>query len=442
MSQFLNSVGVADMPVSVCHGEYKDSATRSRPSLAIGAFTVATMLFFVLSPSVLQLLNWNYLGGGGEYQKIHIATYLLIAAFTWLWLIDPRFRGNVVTLCTDLTLISFALSVGVFAFYAVLVKHVSIAPFVDTFLAALLVTIGWICLPPESLRRLRYLIDIFFVINIALLFFEYATKSWLVFSSFGGPFRAVAFFENPLSAATLLGVYAMANLVATPIRFRRESLIRLILGFVSLAAVLTTGGRAALAITMLILFVFAVVTAIRQFASGRINRAAVVYGILGAPVAAAAVVALLQFGLFDTMLSRFEFDNGSALSRQVAFDLASAMPSNDVLLGLPRNDVSALTERQEEMNLVAIEISWINFLLIGGWLLTVPLFVTYSLFLLRFVPRQCVAQAILPSIFLLIITAASNGIWAKTLVLTTSLAIILAFFRKPFPVHHRLGRVP
>jgi len=395
-------------------------------------FAVATMLFFIVSPGILHLINWHYVGSGPEFEKIHIATYLLITTFVCMWLTDPHFRGSVTALCcTDWTLISFASAIGAVAFYAVLVKHVSITPFVDTFFAALLVTIGWICLPPRGLIRLRYLLDLYFVTNIVLLFFEYGAKSWVIAPPYEGPFRAVGFFENPLSAATLLGVYAIANLVATPTRFTRGCLVRLALGFASLLAIFTTGGRTALAVSVVILLLFVAISAARQIASGRINRAAVVYGFLGLPAAAICVMTLLQLGFFDTMLSRFEFDNGSATARQIAFDLASNMPADDVWLGLRPSDMGALVHRQAEIHLVAIEISWVNFLLACGWVFTVPLFVTYLLFMLRFVPRYSSAAAILPSLFLIVLTSASNGIWAKTTVLTTSLAIILAFFRRP-----------
>ena len=212
-------------------------------------FTFATILFFVLPPGLLYFMGWHYLGGGAEYQKIHIATYLLVATFICLWLIDPLFRGNVTHLCcTDWTLILFTLTVSVTASYAILVKQVSIAPFVDTFLTALLVTIGWICLPPENLRRLRFLLNIYFVTTIAILFLEYGTKSWVIapvtFVSFDfSQFRARAFSDTPLTAASLLGVYCIANFVSMPIRFTRECLTRLTLGFVSLFAIFTTGGR-------------------------------------------------------------------------------------------------------------------------------------------------------------------------------------------------------
>jgi hypothetical protein len=399
-------------------------------------FTLATLLFFLLPPSVFELLGWHYLGGGAEYQKIHVATYLLVMTFTGLWLIDPRFRGNVTQLCaTDWTLISFVFAIGATASYAVLVKHVSIAPFVDTFLAALLVTIGWICLPSEHLRRLRHLLDIYFIANIAILFLEYAAKSTLIGPDTTddfefGQFRAHALFENALSAANLLGVYAIANFLSTPVRLTRTSLIRLTLGFASLFAIFTTGGRTALVVTILILLGYLAFSATRQIASGRINRAALVYGSFGVPVLAVCVVVMLQLGIFDTILSRFEYDIGSAHTRQIAIDLVWNLDTAQLWFGLSRSDLDSLLQVQAELNLVAIEISWVNFILTCGLMLTIPLFLTYVLFLLRFFPRYCGAAAILPCIFLIVATSASNGIFAKTTVLTTSFVIILAFFRK------------
>ena len=238
-------------------------------------FTISTMLFSILSPGVLNLIDWHYLGGGPEFQKIHVATYLLIATFLCLWLIDPYFRGNVTELFfNNWDLTSFVLAVGAVSTYAVLVKHVSVSPFVDTFLAALLVTIGWMCLPTKNLRRLRYLLDLYFVINISILFIEYSTRSWLIALPYPGPFRAIGFFENPLSAATLLGVYAIANFASMPVKFTRQCLARLTLGFTSLLAIFTTGGRSSLVVSGLLLIAFVTLSGVRQIASGRVNRAA------------------------------------------------------------------------------------------------------------------------------------------------------------------------
>ena len=121
----------------------------------------------------------------------------------------------------------------------------SIAPFVDTFFAALLVTIGWICLPPKNLRFLRYLLDIYFVTNIAILFLEYGTKSRVIAPVYDGPHSGQSHFSKiRFRQQICLACIAIANFVVSmPIKFTRECLIRLTLGFVSLLAIFTTGGR-------------------------------------------------------------------------------------------------------------------------------------------------------------------------------------------------------
>src|ERR1700680_1293057 len=104
------------------------------------AFIVITFLYFVLSPSVLYVSGWRYLGGGAEFQKIHLATFLLIPTFALLFFSDRQFQTRTLSTSLDPSFLPFALTAGVVAFYATVFKHVSIAPFVDTFFAAIVVT--------------------------------------------------------------------------------------------------------------------------------------------------------------------------------------------------------------------------------------------------------------------------------------------------------------
>lgn len=398
---------------------------------------LATVLFLWMPPSVFALIGWGYLGGGAEYEKIHLATYLLLVTTLALFALDQRFRGNVLYLClTDWRLIFFALAIAATAGYAILFKQLSIAPFIDTFLAALVIVVVWICLPYDNLRQLRTLLDIFFIINIALLFLEYGAKTLVIGdltpdSYEFGQFRARAFFEGQLSAATMLGVYCITNLVSTPIRLTRTSIFRLSLVVASFAAIFTTGGRTALVVAALVICLYAVASFFSQLASGRFNKATLIYGVVGIPVFAAGVVMLLHLGFFDTMLSRFEYDIGSASTRQIALDLIANLPTSELWFGMSSVDLAALVQRQADLNLLAIEISWANFILACGLALTIPLFIAYAVFLFSFIPYYSSPWAIMPALFLVIVTAASNGIWAKTTVLSASFAIILAFLRRP-----------
>ena len=153
-------------------------------------------------------------------------------------------------------------------------------------------------------------------------------------------------------------MYSIANLASIPINFTRQCMIRLTLGFASLLAIFTTGGRTALVSTILILLAFLAISAVRQTASGRINRAAVVYGFFGFPVVAICVMVLLQFGLFDTMLRRFADDAGSASVRLVALDLVWNLPAGAFWIGLPPLDLGAFVQRQVPSKFHGPILSW------------------------------------------------------------------------------------
>ena len=212
------------------------------------AFVLATFLFFLLPGNLLIALHWKYFGGGPQFEKIYIATYLIILVFGLLILLDLRFRYAVISVCTrESTLIAFMISVFAVALYAIVAKHSSIAPFADTFFAALIVSIGYVCLPQRYLSISRLLLDIYFIVSIAIMFYDYKTKSTIVPSIAGGSYdryRATAFFEGPLAAALLLGFYSLVVLITTPIRLNLRCAARLGLALLSFIALLTTGGRA------------------------------------------------------------------------------------------------------------------------------------------------------------------------------------------------------
>lgn len=398
------------------------------------AFVLAAFLYFLLPGNLLLIMGWDYLGGGAEFEKIHVATYLVITAFSLLFIGDARFRNAALSLCySELSLIAFGVSITAVASYAIIEKRVSIAPFVDTFVAAFVITIGCICLSRRYLLVLRYLINAYFIASIAIIIFEYYTKSSIVRPGIYATenfYRASALFEGPLSAATLLALYSLVVLISTRISFTLHCMTRLLIAFASFGAILTTGGRTALVACVAIAAGYMFISLLDQIRRGYITKAGLIYAIIAIPLLIIGGFAFLGVGLFDTVIARFDNDIGSALSRQLALDMLFNMSTIDLWFGLSANDVLNLVATQKELGLIAIEISWLNFILVCGLFFTILLFVTYVLFLFRFLPKYCGLVVIVPSLFLLIITAASNGIWSKTTVLSTSLAIIISFMRQ------------
>ena len=207
------------------------------------AFILDAFLYFMLPGAMLIQFGWEYLGGGPAYQKIYVATYLLVFVFALMFILDRRLRDTAISLFfKELTFIIFVVSIATTALFAIVAKEELIAPFVDTFLVALIATIGFVCVPARYLRAFKYLLDAYFVANIAIVFIEYLSKSYLVIPNryvayHTGLFRAAGFFETPLSAALLLGLYFLVLLTSTSICFRVSCLSRLMLAFASLSAI-------------------------------------------------------------------------------------------------------------------------------------------------------------------------------------------------------------
>ena len=115
-----------------------------------------------------------------------------------------------------------------------------------------------------------------------------------------------------------------------------------------------------------------------------------------------------------------------ALLPDLALYMLFNLSPNDLWFGMSEDQVFNLLSVQAEYGLVAIEISWVNFILVCGLFFTIPIFISFVLFFFRFLPKYCGWQALFPSAFLLINTFLSNGIWSKTLILSTSVMLMIA----------------
>ena len=102
---------------------------------------------------------------------------------------------------------------------------------------------------------------------------------------------------------------------------------------------------------------------------------------------------------------------------------------------MPLPDVMDL---QRQFGLVAIENAWINFALICGLVFTVPLLITYLLFLFRSNPLYCTSGIYYVALFQIILSNATNDLWAKNTGFATGLAVVFSFLRRDMVVQHEV----
>jgi hypothetical protein len=411
--------------------------TAAAPFLLHNAIVWLIALYLIFSPLTLPGIGWLYGGGGSELEKIHPATYLLVMILPLAMIFDRRFRHNAVHLLLDPPFMLFVITSVSTAAYAILVKQVSAAPFVDTFLSTILVAVLTLGIPRISLLKLRTLLDVFILINVLLIFIEFATQQSFYLRYFNastaeiaGPGRWPGLLGAPLTAAQILAAYSLTTFISSPIRSSWIDASRLVFSILALLACTLTGGRTSVGVLIGLLALYFLVSAARQIMSGHVNKLGLIYFVGGVVVAAASVPLLADIGLFDTLTARFEFDNGSGLARDFVVQILENLSVDDLWFGIDASDAAAI---QQSYGLIAIEIAWANFILICGLVFTIPLFIGFCLFLFLFLPKHCAPSVVIIGAFTLILTFAYNSIWSKTTVLAITVAIVISNMRRDVP---------
>lgn len=425
-------------PSSAFNPSRGSTIVRARPRVRVGIFfiLVAVLSFLYISQATLESLGWRYSGGGSEIEKIHPGTYLLFVTLLVMRFADASFFRSVIAKFThDIGLASFTVTSIAAALYAVFIKNVSISPFVDTLATTVVVFAIFATLEERPLIAFRRAVDFFMIVNIGIIAAEYGLHRILA-PHYKGPEiiseyyarafdRPAGFFGHPLVAADFICLYAIANIIVQ-MRSPSGKLWRILIAAVALMAAVLTGGRtslfAALAIIALTVFFFA----IKALIGGVLKRAEARTVFLLFAIFIIAVPIAFQLGAFDLLADRLTNDNGSALARSYAMDIVTNMSTRDLWLGIPGDVVLG---QQQAYGLIAIEISWINFILLCGIIFTVPLFIGYFLFLFYSLRRRCVL-AFVPALFLLVVQASSNAIWSKSTVFAAEVAILLSYTRR------------
>lgn len=424
---------------------------RRRPAIVTAALPYAlglsAFLYLVLSTHVLLLVGWHYVGGGSALQKLHPATYLLGAGLPVALLIDFQFRRRLIgQIAVDPPVVTFILAVVATAVYTTMLGGASVAPFVDTFGGAIMTVVVLTCIPKRPLIFLRLLVDIFFIVNIILIFWEFLVhkdflsqyllnfirtpEEYVVLgpqraeSSFG---RMSALFGHPLTAALLFGIYTIATLVSTRLSFSPRSISRLCIVVFSYLAIFPTGSRASMVATTIVIMLYVAQSTMGTVIRGYINAAGLTLSVLVGIAAIFLGIILWNAGFFDQILERFQFDYGSASTRSRALEILQQASTSQLWFGMPQDD---LVNIQLGLGMIAIEVSWINFILIGGLITTIPLFVTFCLFIFRSLRKYCAFEIYFVSLLIFESTLASNSIWSKTTAFTSCLIIAICFLRR------------
>ena len=149
--------------------------------------------------------------------------------------------------------------------------------------------------------------------------------------------RLSALFGHALNAAMLFGIYSIANLVSVPMRLSTAALARLGLSILAYLAIFPTESRASMGATTLILGLYLVCFGVGIVAKGRISPIGLSLTFFIALGFALAAILLWEAGFFDKMLLRFQYDYGSALTRDYAMDILQSISDFALWFGLSQS---------------------------------------------------------------------------------------------------------
>jgi hypothetical protein len=415
---------------SMADETFSDSDNLSAAPFLLHRVSVWVMvLYVVLSPPVLPMIGWSYGGGGSELEKIHPATYLLIVLLPLTMTYDWRFRVEAMRLILEPAFLLFIIASIATAAYAILVKQVSAAPFVDTFISTILVTAFALALPRRALEELRTLIDVTILINVILIFIEFTTQRGFILGAGEGfgPMRWTGLLGLPLTAAQIFAVYSLTTFVSSPVRLSGPGPFRMVFSMLAMVSCLLTGGRTSIALLVGLLALYVLFSAMRQLLVGLVNWLGLIYALVGLVIMALSIPLLVRIGVFDILSARVEFDNGSSLARDGVIAILNNLSMDKLWLGIEAIDAYAI---QQSYGLIAIEIAWANYVIICGLVFTIPLFIGFCLFWFWLLPKYCGFLVVLVSAFTLVHTFAYNSIWSKTTVLAITVAIAVSNLRR------------
>jgi len=374
-----------------------------------GLMMLAVITTFTIPAAMLTNWKVHYLTTGGNfYEKFHPATYFAFLGFFLLLVRNGDPIGQINRMFSEAKLVL----VYLFCWLALLVQMLVLErPFtviIDTFLLPVVLCLVIWRLSPLQRKPLVWMLHLTILLNVILGYYEYFSGHRLIPLSLGGDvvvtgeWRSSALFGHPLTASGLVGAYILA-LILRP-ALCPPVVLRLPLIAFCLGSLMVFGGRTALVTVLLVIGSFAALELFRILRGGRTSLPVAIAAICLLFVAAAAVFAALDLGIFDKMLLRFSSDKGSTLARYATFNLLSHFDWQELVLGPNPVRANAL-QTQWGLN-YGIEDFWISCIVQFGLVHTILL--TIGLICLFAEILQRASGAAWAIILLIVVIAASS----------------------------------
>lgn len=395
-------------------------AARAAEALLFASFL--TYMLLSAEPVMAALGILYYEGGSSALVRIHLGSYLLVAAL----LLACWSRGNpLAQLAAALARarpVAFFLASVLFLLAYSSVRHGSsnVTVFIDALLMPAVGTLAVGLAPARSKRTLLYLLMGFLTLNAAVGLTESLLRRRLlpVPPDMDDPFRASALLGHPLASALVTGPALIAALGARGRRLLRAAWLALLW-----LALLAFGGRSAFAVTTTCLLLYLLAAGLARLRRGRFSYRQVAGGALaGVVFLTALAVSALTSGMGERIFGTLLFES-SAEARLTAWDTLKYLNGDNLLFGMAPEAINDLTHF---LGMVAIENFWLWYLLDLG-VVGFVFFVAGLLALLGWLFRGASAPARLALVAFVIIASGSNSLSTKNPCTILVIALVMAW---------------
>lgn len=429
----------------------RSADTRAASMLDLGIMLLiglATLAMLTMSPALLTHWNIHYATAGGAfYEKLHPSTYLVALALALALLRTGNPVDGLVEICAKSRPILFYFVCWLFLVVQTLILDRPFTVVVDTFLLPVLLALAIWQVTASGRRRLALLVHLLILTNVAIGYYEYFTGNRIIPLTVGdvlvlGEWRSAALIGHPLNASGLVAAYILALALrpqTCPQEWLRLPLIALCLG-----SLMVFGGRTALVTTLFIITIGLATGFFRVMRGGRVSLPSLIVGICIFFASIAAVLAVLDLGVFDKMLLRFSSDKGSALARLATLDMLSHLDWNEILLGPAVSRANAL---QHQLGLdYGIENFWIasivQFGMIHTAMMTAALIVFFAMLIRRSSSAAFAVVALITVIAASSVSFSSKNIQMAQFVLLIAVLLPRAASVSSRPANPYMTRAP
>ena len=400
--------------------------------LAFVITLVAACGIFAVSGVSLDALGYHYdVEGGSALQKIHPATSMSAVALGIRWLARPSFSNVHHLLLEEPGLVVALASVAVVIAYSAAFLQVPVTPPIDSYLMPVLVCLLLKDMSQYAIRIIAVVVLAIYVVNDLTALYEYTTSSRVFFvippDVTGHPeavgsetfdwkghlawdWRSSAMFGHPLDNALMTGCMIMvlqARAAGWIPVLMRAGLILL-----SFAAMVTFGGRVALALVIAMSAALWGIRAVRfVLASRRLSFGALGVACATAPLVGGGLAIAFDRGVFDKFFERFIDDEGSAETRIVMWRLFEQIPWSDLVTG-PDQVVVSMWQRLQGLEL-GIESFWAGMPLAYGLAMSAVIIAGW-IGLFAYLSKATQREAWLPILYFMIVGSTSAGLASKT----------------------------